>query len=307
MTLPAATEDHYRGQQRLQVSAMALIRALWATIGLDAEAGWREIAARALLVVSSAQLGAATAGAAYVPKVLRELGVDADAFGEVNPRRLVGVASDGRPLETLLRQPLVRVQYLVGERGMDPVLARVEGGKFLDRIVQTQVQDAARVSTGVSIAASPKVTGYVRMLNPPTCSRCVLLAGVRYKWNKGFERHPRCDCRHIPASEDVAGDLLTDPLAYFKSRPPAEQDRVFGKAGAQAIRDGSSISMVVNARRGMSTAAKGFTTEGVTRRGLAGSRLGTGRQRMMPESIYKVAGDDRMKAVELLKLHGYIL
>jgi hypothetical protein len=134
-----------------------------------------------------------------------------------------------------------------------------------------------------------------------TCDRCLILAGRVYRWNAGFQRHPRCDCRHIPATEDVAGDLTTDPKAAFEAMPAAEQERVFGKAGAEAIRDGADMARVVNARRGMYTAGgRLFTREATTRRG-------TGRRvRLMPEQIYREAEGNRGEAIRLLRLHGYI-
>ena len=110
----------------------------------------------------------------------------------------------------------------------------------------------------------------------------------------GVSAAPFCDCRHVPAIEDTAGDLTTDPDTYFRSLDEASQDRIFTKSGAQAIRDGANPAQVVNARAGMSTAqvqlrapgdrwtAKGrleaqrvygrdvfTTTEGTTRRGSA--------------------------------------
>src|SRR5699024_3123647 len=103
----------------------------------------------------------------------------------------------------------------------------------------------------------PQVTGYVRMINPPSCDRCAILAGKRYLWNEGFLRHPNCDCIHIPASENVAGDFRTDPYEYFKSLSESEQDRIFGKANAEAIRDGADIFQVTNTRmRGMSVVGR---------------------------------------------------
>lgn len=120
-----------------------------------------------------------------------------------------------------------------------------------------------------------------------------------------------CDCRHIPAAESTAGDLTTDPRAYFDSLDAAEQERIFTKAGAQAIRDGADMAQVVNARRGMATAQIGgrdvrFTREGVTRRGLARSRMGTKPVRIMPETIYEVA-TDRADAIRLLRTNGYLM
>lgn len=43
---------------------------------------------------------------------------------------------------------------------------------------------------------------------------------------------------------------FTGPGDYFESLDRAEQDKIFTKAGAQAIRDRADINQVVNARRG---------------------------------------------------------
>lgn len=105
------------------------------------------------------------------------------------------------------------------------------------------------------------------------------------------------DCIHIPCREDSADDLRTDPKAYFNSLSAAEQDRLFTKAGAEAIRSGADMARVVNARRGMQVAGDGraYTTEAAGR-----------RPRLMPEQIYREAGTDRAEALRLLRLHGYI-
>src|SRR5690606_23965723 len=42
---------------------------------------------------------------------------------------------------------------------------------------------------------------YVRMLTPPSCSRCTVLAGRWYRKNAGFARHPGC----FPAGAMVSG------------------------------------------------------------------------------------------------------
>lgn len=61
------------------------------------------------------------------------------------------------------------------------------------------------------------------------------------------------------------------------------------------------MARVVNARRGMYTAGgQQLTTEATTRRGI-GRRV-----RLMPEEIYRIAGDDRAGAVHLLRAHGYL-
>jgi hypothetical protein len=98
--------------------------------------------------------------------------------------------------------------------------------------------------------------------------------------------------------------VRTDPKLYFESLSGPEQDRIFTKVGAQAIRDGADIFQVVNARRtkaGMYTAGGlKYTTESTTKRG---RKRGP---RLMPESIYKIAGSDRAEAIRLLRFHGYL-
>jgi hypothetical protein len=147
------------------------------------------------------------------------------------------------------------------------------------------------------------------MLNPPSCSRCVVLAGKFYRWNDGFLRHEGCDCSHIPAIEDVEDDLTTDPMVYFRSLSRKQQDDTFGKANAQAIRDGADINQVVNAttRGGVRTAQGGFvyTLEGATKRGLYGKRSG-GILRPTPWQIYRDAHGDQAEATRLLRRFRYI-
>ena len=201
-------------------------------------------------------------------------------------------------------------------------------GKFLDQIMHEVVAETARAAESAALVQREWVEGWARMLNPPSCSRCVILAGQFYLWNEGFDRHPGCDCLHIPWSEKDDNDPRVNPELYFESLTPDQQDKIFTKAGAKAVRDGADLNQVVNARRGMATAAQNArgwipkgrlirdeefgvftTTEGTTKRGRA-NRKKTGRNatfRLMPESIYEIAGDDRAEAIRLLKLHGFIL
>lgn len=322
-------------------------------MGSEFDGSWPAVQRDLLLLVSAAQLGAARNGAGYVPRVLAETGQPDGAVGEVDPRGFVGVASDGRELGPLLYGAVTSAKTGVaaGESTQD-ALAR--GGRWLDMAVWTQVADAARGATHVGIVARPQIGGYVRMLNPPSCSRCVVLAGKWYRFNQGFRRHNRCDCVHIPVSENRAGDFRTDPKAYFESLSKTDQDRIFTNAGAESIRLGADIGQVVNARRG----ARGLTpagarvtaeearilrgglerghlqtvdvfgrqvfttTEGTTRRGVAGVRLGAWEDgvkvpgaryrsartpRLMPESLLELSAGNRDEAVRLLRRFGYIL
>ncbi|MEU4570841.1 hypothetical protein [Micromonospora sp. NPDC023956] len=101
---------------------------------------------------------------------------------------------------------------------------------------------------------------------------------------------------HIPAREDTADDLRTDPKAYFGSLTTVEQERLFTKSGAEAIRAGADIAQVVNVRSGMYEAAgRQFTTVNAGR-----------RPRLMPEQILREAAGNREEALRLLRLHRYL-
>lgn len=257
-------------------------------------ASWGFLLPQVLVILGTSQAAAAAAAGTYVDDVLAESGVDTEAAGRIVPGAFAGIASDGRPLASLLLGPSITALRQI-EVGASPGRALAAGRFTLDLVARTQVADAGRTAVGAAIAARPQVSGYVRMVVGKTCARCLILAGRRYRWNEGFRRHPRCDCRHVPVAEYVPDDVSTDPRAYFDSLDAAGQDELLGKAGAQAVREGADIAKVVNARRGMTTAdGRLYTTEAAGR-----------RPRLMPEQIYRDARD-RDDAIRLLRLHGYI-
>jgi hypothetical protein len=296
---------------------------------------WLTAAARVLVLLTGAQRVVAQQADSYLDTALDLQDVDPQALGRVQPAAFSGIASDGRDLQTLLHQPAITALTAI-KRGSTVDRALALGQAHLDMIVQTQVADAGRVADEVAIAARPEANGWVRMITPPACSRCAILAGRFYRWNTGFERHPSCHCVHIPAHEDVEGDIRTDPKAYFESLSPAEQDRVFTKAGAEAVRLGADLAQVVNARRGvrgMATASRItaaevkvlrggrsrgraestnvfgrdllVTTEGTTTRGLAGQRLGARESgAKLPGARYRSAKAPRLMPEQILQTAG---
>jgi hypothetical protein len=318
--------DHSRRQGVLARRVATEIGRLWRVLLdlRDIAASWARLVPRAFGLLSLGQVAAARASDGYVGAVVDEYGLRGAAAGRVVPETFAGVASDGRDLASLLYQPAIHTLQLIGA-GVAPERAAASGAVHLDMIARTQVADAGRGADGVAIAAQPELAGYIRMIVGDTCSRCIILAGRWYAWNEGFERHPRCDCRHIPISESVAGDVAVDPDAYFASLSEADQDRVFTRAGAAAIRAGADMARVVNARRGMATAGvtrtrtnaagqvvnesirRQVTTRAFGRQVFATTEAaGRRRPRLMPEQIFREA-KDRDDAVRLLRLHRYIL
>lgn len=258
-----------------------------------------------LTVLERAQLEAADIGADYTDEVAAAEGVDPGP--RVNRAGFVGVASDGRSLAGLLSQPLVDLfkALAVGVQSGPAVAASRDS---IDEIVTTQVHDAAREAEHVGLAANTDLAGYLRVVEPKACGRCVILAGRFYRWNDGFLRHPRCRCSNRPLTRKSEPQ---DPRELFDRMSPEDQVQAFGVDGARAVRDGADPARVVNARRGMSTTTNGraarvnvFGREVVTTSVLAGGRKAP--VRLMPQSIYEIAGGDRDEAIRLLRANQYI-
>lgn len=222
------------------------------------------------------------------------------------------------------------------EAGGDVTVALAQAwataGRSLATATQTMVSDTSRSVKSAKMLA--RDTGWVRVLTPPSCSRCAALAGKFHRNpTADFQRHPQCDCTQMPVTDTDDPEFqgaFYSAQDYFDSLGEKEQDRIFTRAGAQAIRDGADPAQVINARRGMSTVTDRFghrthiTDEGTTKRGWASRYLrqsyetklqkqpGTryrrmDRPRLMPEEIYKIAGHDRDIAKSLLHKNGYYL
>lgn len=317
--MPRAATAQYRTQQRLTAEAVAASRRLWRRVDpASLDASWASVLPAVMAVTLAAQSRAAEAGAEYVPSVRDELNISERIEGEVRPASLVGTSSTGVPLELALVGGVTHAKSLIG-KGMSPRMATIAGGNRLAQTMQLQVADAGRIAASVGAMGDRSLTRYTRMLVTPSCSRCVILAGQISYMDTAFLRHPRCDCRNIPCNEDTAKALSTDPQEYFDSIDEPEQDRIFTKAGAQAIRDGADMNQVVNARRGMYTTKGGnlATRAGSTQRGAWGSsqtvvnrRTGARerpirRHRMMPETIYGLT-DNRAEQIRLLKYYRFM-
>ena len=291
-TPPDAAADHYQQQQRLGAITASGAKRLWSQIGDDFDAGYARIESRMLELVTAGQQAAAATGAAYISKVLYETEQVDLPVTTVDPASFAGTAADGRDLGGLFYGSVTTAKEAV-KNGASLDAALLQGRNELVKLALTTVADANRESIGAAMGARPAVEGWVRMLNPPSCGRCAILAGKFFRWNAGFQRHPRCDCRHIPASEALAGDLTTDPYAYFKSLSGAEQEKLFGRIEARAINDGADIYRVMNTK-----------TRGLATGGRQAVKYGT-PSRLTVDEIYRQAGH-RTNAIRMMTEEGYI-
>lgn len=319
MATPDQIARTYQRQQRsIILSVVAAVLGLWKRLDEhNLTLSWQTgIGPQMVEMVMRAQLAAAAAAPAYLEELAAAQGVSADLDALV-PSALSGVASDGRPLESLLYQPIILFKRIL-TAGKQPEEAMRQATNFMALIASTQVADAGRGAVNVGITATREWVTYVRVVNLPACSRCIILAGREYSWSTGFQRHENCDCSMMPRR---AGDSpLATPEQLFAQMSPKEQNQRFGKASAEALRLGADMGQVVNARRGMRTAAGGrlVTTEGTTVRGAAGKRLGNLQKaageryrrsrivRPMPEQLIADADGDRDLAIQFLERFGYL-
>ena len=287
-TLQSARE-RYAEQQEITADAVATAR----RVRFDS-------LSRLAALVAGFQAAAAVSGARYVPRALREQGLSLDALAEPDARTLAGWTSYGAPLEPLL----------------DKVRGPQTDAYEFDRLIASQVQDAGRNGEVLEMAVRPAVTTYVRMLNPPSCSRCILLAGKKYHKNEGFARHPLCDCVHVPTDDEIGDDIRFDPVEYFNSLPTAEQlaeeyphltvkmrreagiysqEDIFTKHGAALIRAAPDskrqyvMGRVVNTRW--------------MKRSTAGEDA---LRRATPGDMVRRAGGNRVLLLRIMRSYGYI-
>lgn len=276
--------------------------------GRSSREAWRDAVQSIGTRLLTLQVQSATYADAFLNDILKAQGADIAAEGRVNPQAWADLTDGGGSwLQGLVFAPnsvrlpgvdwWTRFQFVAGS------------------IVKTGLGDTARGAVQAGMHARPAVKDYVRMLRGTSCARCAILAGKHYRSSVAFKRHKRCDCINIPAAEN-ASSWVTNPKDYFRSLDQSDQDRLFTKAGAEAIRRGADMAQVVNAREGITTATAfgqkvQATTVGTTSRGLAGQRLArTGLPRLLPDEIFLQAerlGWDRAKVLDELKRFAYIV
>ncbi|MFH8593098.1 VG15 protein [Streptomyces rimosus] len=280
-------------------------------------------AGRAILnAVMAGQLTAAQGAQTFVTASMLAQGAAVAPAGMVDASAFVGVASDARPLATLLQLPAITTAQSLAA-GESAELAALRGLNQMSMMVGTQIADTARAATSVAMAAEPSCAAYVRVVRLPACARCIILSGRQYSHSTGFQRHPRCDCGMQPMS-DTEWKATKTPEDLFREMSPAEQAQRLGTAGVKALDHGADLGQIVNSRRGMATATTGrgpmkVTTEGTAKRGIAASAMKsefvkvpgrrymrTSEARLMPETIFKLAGDNREHQIAMLRKHGYI-
>lgn len=202
-----------------------------------------------------------------------------EALGPILDEQGIDPAADARVVPTSL---LTGVQATAG------MLEQANGDIAFANLVQTLIRDASRTARAIDQATRPAVTGYVRSLRPPSCSRCAVLAGRVYRHSEGFQRHPRCDCLMTPTNQAIGPTLVTDPQEALDKG----WIRGLSKGDKEALDGGADLGQIVNVRR----KAAGLTV---------GSSVMVRAGRLTPQGCLMFASD-RAQQLELLRRYGYI-
>ena len=278
---------------------------------------WNRTNADFLTLFATLQTRAASDAMDSSTLMLAEQGDYVRPDGIANPLAFgTGFAPSGIDLESYFDIPVTRTLSAI-KSGMGESDAMMAGCAMLRQMAMQAIEDTSISAMGVSITQRSGV-GYVRVESPDCCPRCAILAGKYFRHNNDFLRHPKCHGRTIPCKGKEKAEKqgwITSPMDRFNGMSEDEQDKVFGHADAQAIRDGADIYQVVNAHRGMRPIGRGnirmTTSEGTSRYGWSrmirkyeyGQKQ---RRRLTPEGIYSF-NLPREQTIELLKREGYIL
>lgn len=292
---------HQKQREELAAATARSVLAEWAKVRPESVArDWARLLPAVTAMVQRGQLNAAQGTHTFMRELL---GPEAVQGGQIIPEQFAAQTPDGRDAMRLLAQAGPR-SISAQRRGFGARAAMARGAAFLDMVVRTVVADTGRQADQAAMVGNRGVIAYVRVVELPACSRCIILAGREYSVSAGFLRHPRCDCTMEPVTRRNTPNPL-DAEGLFESMTPAQRRRTFGEAGTKAIEDGARISSVVNARKSMAQVEMFGQRVQVTYVGTGSRKKPRRPPRLMPEEIYRQA-DTREQAIRLLYKNGYL-
>ena len=246
--------------------------------------------------------------AAFNAVALAVQGKDVDVF--VDPDDHIGAMPySGADLASAFAGPAYRA------------LDAIKAGRTVDQAMLSGMADVARLTSNTAFDTAEEttitqavadMTAYQRMPQVGCCIRCSMLTG-EYFTTKVFKRHPHCRCVYVPILEPANAPMRSnDAYELFNALTESEQNRIWTKAGAQAIRDGADIFQVGNSiTRGLNGRRLGkFTSEGASKRSWYRKLSPAGRagkRRLSVSEIYRRAAGNPDAAKKLLIDYGYLL
>lgn len=302
-------ETYYRQTTAHAGSTTDALLSLWQSIPDDMSIleGWDRVREPMVAVMAQSQVESALMASAYLQAQGMAQGVN---VAVANPSAFVTPTDVSSYWLSYGAAHTVRA---ANTGGIAEVYARRAGSHILARTIGSMVTDAGREAEYAGMVATPEMVGYYRKLSGTACDRCAILAGAYYRWSDGFLRHPRCQCRHVPAAEqddslafDALEALRNNKIGTYRTLP--DGSKVFEPSLSEADRkaileDGADMGRVINAKR------RGLRVSDIygdrVRHTVVGPRPGM-NLRLRPSEIYRQAGMDRDLARRLLQRHGYV-
>lgn len=316
MSLPRSEADQREITRIATASAQSAMIAFDA-LGVEFSQEWESVRPEIVNAIQSGRAAAIDESDGYIAAAMADQGTPAGTpIASISRSGLLASAPDGRTIEGLIDQALIRTKTLV-KGGSSPRDALASAREWVGRATIETVRETATDLRTLDMIRHPRVRGYVRQLALPACRWCVPLAGRFYAFNAGFQRHRGCDCVHVPVGSNSAADSLkTDPRAYWDSLTRKQQDDLVGIRTATAIRDGDMD--LVRAFNVKNRTPKKRTFDGVTidldaetveetrRRTLRMLRSDTSSGRPTVDDIVKAADGDRDRMTNWLTEAGYL-
>lgn len=162
---------------------------------------------------------------------------------------LIGMASNGSPVEALLQQAgrefAVELREIlisslaqgIGPREAGRRMAGASGANRarMETIARTEMLRASREATRRTYEANPNVIeGYVRLsaADTRTCAACWALHGTKSSTAERFAQHPNCRCTLVPAVKSYA-EILGDLSIPDTRKPIPSGEDVFSRLSTE--------------------------------------------------------------------------
>ncbi|WP_443735749.1 VG15 protein [Streptomyces cylindrosporus] len=299
MAISLRSRRHQEERAALAEATARAVLAEWSKVRPDSVArDWARLLPQVTALVQAGQLHAAQGSHTFMRELLGE-----DVGPQVIAEQFASQTPEGRDAMKLIAGAIPK-SISAQRRGFSARAAMARGAAFLDMVVRTVVADTGRQADQAAMVANRSVRAYIRVVELPACSRCIILAGREYGVSSGFLRHPRCDCTMEPVTRRHTPTPL-DAEDLFESMTPEQRRKTFGEAGTKAIEDGARISSIVNARKAMDRVEMFGKTVQVTHVGTGSRKKPRRPPRLMPEEIYRLA-ESREHAIRLLYKNGYL-
>jgi hypothetical protein len=196
----------------LREATVARMVALWGSLGGLSDEDSARFVARAVPVVSGAQVATAALVAAYIATLTRLQTGEAIAAVAIARDNVTTDALRGVAAAEVYHRPVVAARTAIAE-GKSFLEAVDMGRQRVEQLAGTDVALAQREATIQAVGDNERIFGYRRVLTGRSCAFCATASTQRYHRKQLMPLHARCDCGVAPifATSDP-GQIINRPL-----------------------------------------------------------------------------------------------